>query len=218
MITQKSSDSQSKLKIKIESDSKKPYQFIIYTNKDELIFSLETLKDFPVKIYELITSIEKLKEKDDNFNFFKTPEIIINKIKTCINSKNYGLSYNEDKNTVIFIMKNELFDNGIAKIEVPEKKQDINIKVDSLTKVVSDLRGQLITSKDIPQKEKDEAAINSFNGTSFLNNDEKKLITSWIHPKKLSNLIYFSVLIKMELLVQLFIIIVMVYFQLLWLS
>ena len=51
-------------------------------------------------------------------------------------------------------MKNELFDNGVVKIEVPEKKKDINIKVDSLTKVVSDLRGQLIVSKELPLKEK----------------------------------------------------------------
>ena len=43
------------LKINIESDSKEPYQFVIYTKEDEFIFALETLKDFPVKIYELIT-------------------------------------------------------------------------------------------------------------------------------------------------------------------
>ena len=35
------------------------------------------------------------------------------------------------------------------------------------------------------EKEKNEAAENSFKGTSFLNNDEKKLISKWIHPNKI---------------------------------
>ena len=76
-------------------------------------------------------------------------------------------------------MKNELFDNGVVKIEVPEKKKDINIKVDSLTKVVFQIWETINCFKRVTSKgKKDEATINSFNGTSFLNNDEKKLFSS----------------------------------------
>lgn len=73
MTTKNSSEAPSKLKVKIESDSKELFQFTIHTKKDELIFSLESVKDFPVKIYELNASIEKLREKDENFTFFRTP-------------------------------------------------------------------------------------------------------------------------------------------------
>ena len=34
------------------------------------------------------------------------------------------------------------------------------------------------------EKAKDEEAVKSFNGTSFLNDDEKKLISKWIDPNK----------------------------------
>ena len=36
----------------------------------------------------------------------------------------------------------------------------------------------------IKEEEKDEAAVKSFNGTSFLKDEEKKQISKWIHPNK----------------------------------
>jgi hypothetical protein len=34
------------------------------------------------------------------------------------------------------------------------------------------------------KEEKDEAAVKSFNGISFLKDEEKKQISKWIHPNK----------------------------------
>ena len=41
--------------------------------------------------------------------------------------------------------------------------------------------------------EKDEAAVKSFQNTSILKDDEKKLISQWIHPNKV---IRFNMLLK----------------------
>ena len=77
-------------------------------------------------------------------------------------------------------MKNDFFDNGGAKIKIPEKEQDLKSQVEALTKIVSEMKKE---SKKI-ELEKDEAAVKSFQNTSFLKDDEKKLISQWIHPNK----------------------------------
>ena len=100
-------------------------------------------------------------------------------------------------------MKNELFDNGVVKIEVPEKKKDINIKVDSLTKVVFQIWETINCFKRVTSKgKKDEATINSLMELLFWIMMKRNYLVVRFIQKKLSNLIYFLALIKMELLVQ----------------
>ena len=41
---------------------------------------------------------------------------------------------------IIFEIKNEFFQNGSAKIRIPEKEQDLKTQVESLTKIVSEMR------------------------------------------------------------------------------
>jgi len=72
----------------------------------------------------------------------------------------------------------------VANIKIPEKEQDLKAQVDSLIRVVSELKEEIKKYKN-DEKSKEEAAINSFNGSSFLTNDEKILISKWVHPNKI---------------------------------
>ena len=173
---------QSKLNYKLNQKSEHPYNFTLFNKEDDLTFYFEDTKDFPLKFFELKTSMKELKQLDDNFEMFKTKNLI-NGIKTCIESEKYTLKYDEKENCVNFEIKNDFFENGSATIKIPEKEQDLKTQVDGLTKMVAEIKKELNNYKN-NEKSKDEAAVKSFNGTSFLNDDEKKLISKWIHPNK----------------------------------
>ena len=178
----------SKLKYTIQNNSEEnnaeeSYNFIVLNNEENLTFTLESLEDFPAKIYELKIDFKKLKEKDDNFSIFKNAERFMGGIKKCIESNNYKVGYNKEESNVVFEMKNDFFEKGIAKIKIPEKEQDLESQVRSLTRIVTELNNQSQKNK----KNKEETAINSFQGTSLLNEEEKKSISEWIDPKKTIN-------------------------------
>ena len=173
-----------KLKFNIKTKSEKEYNLNIVNKEENITFTLEDLIDFPVKIFELKTSFKELKELDENFFVFRNAEKLMNGIKTCIESKKYLLEYNEEENCVIFGIENDFFENGVANIKIPEKEQDLKTQVDSLIRVVSELKEEIKKYKN-DEKSKEEAAINSFNGSSFLTNDEKILISKWVHPNKI---------------------------------
>ena len=59
---------------------------------------------------------------------------------------------------------------------MPEKVQAPKSQIESLNKIVSELRKEIKNIK-INDLEKDEAAIKSFKGTSFLKEEEKKMIS-----------------------------------------
>jgi hypothetical protein len=198
-----------KLKFSIKSDSKKSYNFTIFNKEDTLTFFFEDLADFPVKVYELKITLKELKEKDQNFYIFMNSEKMVKGIKTCIELEKYSLKIDEEEDALSFEMKNEFFENGIARIRIPLKEQDIKLQVECLTKVVANLREELKNYKNKEEelkknikeelkkyiredllkdmnkeKIKDDTAVNSFEGTSFLNNEEKKLISKWISPNR----------------------------------
>ena len=172
----------SKVNFTLKSD-KSSYDFTILENNKELTLKIEDLKEFPIKIYELKIEFEKLKQIDDNFFMFKTSERFINAIKLCIQSENYSISIDKEENAAIFLMKNDFFDNGGAKIKIPEKEQDLKSQVEALTKIVSEMKNE---RKKLEIK-KDEAAVKSFQNTSFLKDDEKKLIVNGFILIKLSD-------------------------------
>ena len=124
--------------------------------------------------------MKELKELDDNFFVFKNSEKLLNGIKTCVESEDYSVNYDEKENCMIFEMKNSFFEKGIANIKIPEKEQDLKTQVECLTKIVTELKNELKNNK----LNKDDAAVKSFDGTTFLNDEEKKLISKWIHPNK----------------------------------
>ena len=139
---------------------------------------------------------------------FKNAERFIKTIKTCVEHENYSVSFDKQENAVIFVIKNEIFENGGAKIKIPEQEQDLKTQVESLTKTVSELRKEIQNIK-IKELEKDEAAVKSFKGSSFLKDEEKKLISKWIHPNKVIRFNMFLIIILIVIVLQHSIIIVM---------
>lgn len=174
----------SKINFKLQPNSEHPFNFTLFNKEDDLTFNFQDTKDFPIKFFELKISLKELKELDDNFFIFKNTERLINGIKTCIESEKYTLKYDEKENCIIFEIKNEFFQNGSAIIKIPEKEQDLKTQVDGLTKMLGEMKKEFDNYKNV-EKLKDEAAIKSFIGTSFLNDDEKKLISKWINPNKI---------------------------------
>ena len=72
------------------------------------------------------TSLKDLQKKNDDFFFFKTTNIFINSINTVIESNNFSIEKTKN-NTLMLAMKNDLFNNGVITIEIPERK-DLEIK------------------------------------------------------------------------------------------
>ena len=169
-----------KINVELQTNSEQKYNLTVFNKEEDLTFTLENQNDFPMKIFELKISMRELKDLDENFFVFKNAERLINGIENFIKTKKYSVNYDERENCMIFEIKNELFENGIAKIKIPEKEKDLETKVECLTKMVTQLQQELKNYKI----NKEEAAIKSFEGTAFLNDEEKKLISQWIHPNK----------------------------------
>ena len=146
-----------------------------------MTFTFENLESFPVKIYELKIKFIDLRKQDKNFVKFQDAEELMGGIKKFIDSKSYKVRYDKEENNLIFEMENNLFVNNVAKLKIPEKHQDLESQVKSLTNIVTQLRNQLKKNK----KDKNESAVNTFQGTSLLNDEEKKLISEWIDPNKI---------------------------------
>ena len=182
MINTKGENS-NKFKFKVKSSSEKSYNLTVLYKEDNFVFTLEDMADFPVKVFELKGTLKELKEIDDNFCIFRNTERLVNGIKACIDLNKYSIKLDEKEDIILFEIKNEFFENGSVIIKIPEKEQDLKLQVECLTKVVAELKEELKNNKN-REKLKDDAAINSFEGTSFLNNDEKKLISKWISPTK----------------------------------
>jgi len=182
MINTKEANS-NKFKFKVKSSSEKSYNLTVLYKEDNFVFTLEDMADFPVKVFELKGTLKELKEIDDNFCIFKNTERLVNGIKACIDLNKYSIKLDEKEDIILFEIKNEFFENGSVIIKIPEKEQDLKLQVECLTKVVAELKEEPKNNKN-REKLKDDAAINSFEGTSFLNNDEKKLISKWISPNK----------------------------------
>ena len=182
MINTKEANS-NKFKFKVKSSSEKSYNLTVLYKEDNFVFTLEDMADFPVKVFELKGTLKELKEIDDNFCIFRNTERLVNGIKACIDLNKYSIKLDEKEDIILFEIKNEFFENGSVIIKIPEKEQDLKLQVECLTKVVAELKEELKNNKN-REKLKDDAAINSFEGTSFLNNDEKTLISKWISPNK----------------------------------
>jgi len=171
------------LTFKIKSNTNEDYSLKISNKEENIIFFLENLKDFPVNIFERKIPFQKLNELDENFNIFRNSEKLFSGIKSCIESGKYSLEFNEKKNFITFGIKNDFFENGIATIQIPQKEQDLNTQINSLNRIVSELKEELKKVKSY-EISKQDAAIKSFKGTSILKDDDKILISKWIHPNK----------------------------------
>ena len=174
--------------------SKDCFKFCVKSEGDNIIFTVQNVKYFPVKTYELKISFKELQNMKyfEIFNYKNAGKFINNVINKCVNLDKYSIKNNNNDDSVIFEMNWEIFENSYAEIKIPKKGLDLDLsnQVESLALIVSEMEKKIKESenkieKPINKKLKEEAAINSFIGTSFLNNEEKKLISEWIHPKKI---------------------------------
>ena len=68
-------------------------------------------------------------------------------------------------------MKNELFENGCAQIEIPNKEIEFQKEIKILETQINELS-------------KENLAITSFYGTVILDNEEKIILSKMVHPNK----------------------------------
>lgn len=153
---------------------KEKFKLNIYYSDETVIFLFNELEGTDIKIYRLLISREELYKKNEDFLLFKNTDKLIHVIKTCIESNNYSVKI-EKNNFLIFEIKDLLFNNGSIKIQIPEFS-DLYPEEENFTKI----------------KLKEESAINSFKGGNILEDNEKILISKWIHPTKVIkfNLLY----------------------------
>ena len=174
----------------LKTYSKYSFKFTISSEKDMICFFFENFDIFPSISYELKINLQEL-EKIKGFDIFrfKDSNKFINLIQKSIEANKYDIISSKENNYIIFQLKWELFENDVE-LKIPEKGIDLNLKsqIENLSMRIDEM-SKMITSNENNlknnEKEKNEAAENSFKGTSFLNNDEKKLISKWIHPNKI---------------------------------
>ena len=181
--------------------SKDSYKFRVYCEKENINFKIQNIQYFPTKNYELTISLNDLQSMEDFeiFNYKNAEKFFNIIIKKCIDSDKYNIKNDNNEDSVIFELNSEIFENDFAKIKIPKKDFDLNLKteVESLALAISEIDQKLNENEKWNEKPdnkkcKEKAAINSFEGTSFLVDNEKKLISEWIDPYKVFtfNLLY----------------------------
>ena len=167
--------------------SKDNLKFCTYYEENNIIFRIQRIKSFPMENYELKISLNDLQRMEyfDNFKFKNAEKFFNNIIQKNIDSDKYNIKYDNNNDSVIFEIYSEIFENNYAAIKIPHKTIDLKNEIKSLELTITQMNKKLNDIPDCIKKLKDEAAINSFVGTSIISNDEKKLISEWIHPKKI---------------------------------
>ena len=214
----------------LDIDTNQKYKMKISYGKINLIFFIESLNDFPRQYYELNTFISTIQKQDENFYLFPNCEKLVRAIQKCIKGRKYKISCTSEMFKLT--IENDFFENNFATINIPSKAQDLNIQVNSLIQVISNLKKDLEkTNNDLKktneelnqsknqlneakeeikkanelikknteiinqlknEKQKEEEqkqnkikfAKQTFETTNILNDEEKILISEWIHPKK----------------------------------
>ena len=214
----------------LDIDSNQKYKMKISYGKINLIFFIESLNDFPRQYYELNTFISTIQKQDENFYLFPNCEKLVRAIQKCIKGRKYKISCTSEMFKLT--IENDFFENNFATINIPSKAQDLNIQVNSLIQVISNLKKDLEKTNNDLKKTKEELnqsknqlneakeeikkanelikknteiinqlknenkkeeiqkqnkikfAKQTFETTNILNDEEKILISEWIHPKK----------------------------------
>ena len=112
----------------ILDNSKNEFIFKLAKQENELNITLQSTSD--KKKYELITTLEKLKELDEEFSLFKNIDRLLKVIKDSLENNQYILKFEQEKSFLNLEIKNIIFDKGFIDIQIPEIKNEI-INLDS---------------------------------------------------------------------------------------
>jgi hypothetical protein len=179
----------------IENDEKS-FKMKVSCGNENINFFVESLKEFPIKYYELNTFLSTLQKEDENFFLFNTPKKLIYAIEKCIKLKKFKSSSNDEMFNLS--IENHFFENNLATINIPLKEPDLTNHVNSLTNVILNLKEELNKAnelieqlknereneKELKKQKKIKLAKESFEGTNILNDEEKVLISEWIDEEK----------------------------------
>ena len=80
----------------LNNDSNQKFKMKINYGKTNLIFFVESLRDFPRKYYELNTFLSNIQNEDENFFIFQNCQKLVFGIKQCVNNKKYKISDTND--------------------------------------------------------------------------------------------------------------------------
>jgi len=112
----------------ILDNSKNEFIFKLEKQENELNITLQSTSDN--KKYELITTLEKLKESDEEFSLFKNIDKLLKVIKDSLEKNQYILKFEKEKSSLNLEIKNIIFDKGFIDIQIPQIKNEI-INLDS---------------------------------------------------------------------------------------
>ena len=180
--------------------SKGCYKFSIQYEEDNIIITVQNAQYFPIKTYELKTSLKEIQKMKyfDHFNYKNAEKFVNNVLKKSIDLDKFDIQYNQNDDSLLLEFTFEIFDNNYAEIKIPKKEVDCDSKsqIESFALIISDMEKKINKmeedKKNADRKIKNDAAIKSFIGTSILKDEEKILISEWIDPKKIFkfNLLY----------------------------
>ena len=197
MKTEKKEKPKNEINLISQKYTKNNFKFTIELNDDKITFYFQYLEKFPIKTYGLdltLNDIEKM-EAFENITF-KNLKKFSDLIHKYISSGKYDIILGNDESYIIFILKSEIFENDRAEIKINESGYDFNLKTE-IESVKSSLSETNKKVKEMEYKldienQKEEMAKKSFYGNSFLDNDEKIILSKWIHPNRIIkfNLLY----------------------------
>ena len=170
----------------IENDIKINLSFLY---NDKFIIFKVTHFSLPINVYELSISLEKLYHINRYFNNFDKSIDLINSLIEIYNDKKLKIIFKEPIcNLIIY--------NPITKktfeLKLNKKEKNINSQIEDLMKIIKDDRKRIeaLENKvakleniilELNKKEKEQN--NFFNESNILNEEEKKLLVSWLEFK-----------------------------------
>ena len=166
----------------LDIDSKNVFKMILGYENIKIFFFIENVKHTK-QYYELTTFLPEIQKQDKNFLLFNSAKSIATIIKKSILAQKYKYTFNNE--SFKLSIENNIFENDEASITIPSEKKF------SMIQVFLDMKNELqkykegkIQNKELIQEDKIQLAKESFEGTKILNEEEKVLISKWIHPKK----------------------------------
>ena len=189
MKAEKKDKPKNEIKLMTQKYTKNNFKFTVELNEDKIIFFFQNLEKFPMKTYKhelTLKDIEKI-EGFENITF-KNLQALLDLIHKHISVGKYDIILGNDESYISFIINSEIFEN--VEIKINDNGYDIDTKTEisslrlSLTEIEKKIKDNMEYVCNF-EYQKEEMAKKSFCGTSILNDEERILISKWIHPNKI---------------------------------